>query len=123
VARKQSHPNLRERLTLVSLVRARGLSGTETVRVFFFVALWGVWMDEHDGQEPGIERFAKVNDVPTATAYRWQALFRRAFPEWATPGPLWSLVRGRIVDPQDAELASLEMAGVQLEPDELGAAS
>lgn len=120
MARKKSHPSLKERITLMNLLTLRGLKGGEANRVFMFVAMWGVYMDEHDGQEPGIEHFWQELPMPRATAYRWQALYRRAFPEWSTPAPLWNLVRGRVLHPDDAEFARIEIARLEV-PEDLGA--
>lgn len=71
-------------VTLVEAVHERTGSFLRTGQIVAFVQAWSVARDRL-GHEPTVEEYAAYWKQPRRSAYREQARFREAFPEFETP--------------------------------------
>jgi hypothetical protein len=90
----------------VLMVAAAKVGRRRAVTVCALVALWSEYRADH-GTDPVIGEVPELSGRSLATAYRWLADFRDAFPQYSTPGelldavgvPIWkSLSAGKVMD-------------------------
>jgi hypothetical protein len=106
-------------LLLVTMVTERcqeaRLTGLNSFMVLSWVAAWARMMEKHDGAEPTMAQVVADNPkMILTTAYRWAELFRRAFPEYETPGPMWREIRVQQSElSEDLATAAVQVGGLR----------
>lgn len=71
-------------VTLVEAVHQRTGSFLRTGQIVAFINAWAVARDKL-GREPTVEEYAAYWKQPRRSAYREQARFREAFPDYESP--------------------------------------
>lgn len=76
----------------VSTRLVRALGWRRATVVLSFVMVWSMFRELYDRDPESIDELATEIERERTTVFRWQADFRRAFPEFSTPGDLLDAV-------------------------------